>query len=73
MKVKTSVTLSASVLDEIDKMEGPRSKVIEQAVLEFLQRQQRQAREQRDLNILNRAAEQLNRETEEILGFQVKL
>jgi metal-responsive CopG/Arc/MetJ family transcriptional regulator len=76
MKVKTSVTLSAATLQVIDELAGPgttRSGIIEQAVMEFVQRRQRQLREQKDLEILNRCAEQLNREVEDILAFQVEI
>ena len=76
MKVKTSVTLSAATLQAIDEFAGPgttRSGIIEQAVMEFVQRLHRQLREQKDLEILNRCAEQLNREVENILAFQVEI
>ena len=75
MKVKTSVTLSAAAIQAIDELAGPettRSAIIDQAVMEFVQRRHRQLREQKDLEILNRRAERLNREVEEILAFQVK-
>jgi metal-responsive CopG/Arc/MetJ family transcriptional regulator len=76
MKVKTSVTLSAATIQAIDELAGPettRSGIIEQAVMEFVQRRHRQLREQKDLEILNRCAEQLNREVEDILAFQVEI
>ena len=75
MKVKTSITLSASTIKAVDELAGPqmaRSRVIEQAVLEFVERRRRQAREQRDLEILNRSADRLNREIEDVLAFQVE-
>jgi len=75
MKVKTSITLSASTIRAVDELAGPkmaRSRIIEQAVLEFLERRRRQAREQRDLAILNRSADRLNREMEGVLAFQVE-
>ncbi len=62
MKVKTSITLSASTIKAIDELAGPemaRSRVIEQAVLEFVERRRRQSREKRDLEILNRSADRL--------------
>jgi metal-responsive CopG/Arc/MetJ family transcriptional regulator len=75
MKVKTSVTLSAATLKAVDELAGPgmaRSRIIEQAVLEFLERRRRQLRDQRDLAILNRSADRLNREIEDVLAFQVE-
>ena len=76
MKVKTSVTLSPETLDAIDDVAGARSsrsRVIEQAVLEFLERHFRAEREARDLEILNRAADELNLEVEDVLAYQVDL
>jgi len=75
MKVKTSVTLAASTLKAVDELAGPgmaRSRIIEQAVLEFVQRCRRQLRDQRDFAILNRSADRLNREVEDVLAFQVE-
>ena len=75
MKVKTSITLSSSTIEAIDELAGsevPRSRIIEKAVVEFVERRRRQLREARDLDILNRAAERLNRETEDVLAFQAE-
>ena len=73
--MKTSVTLSPSTLKAIDELAGPqisRSKLIEQAVLDFVERRRRQLREEKDLKILNRSANRLNRETEDVLEFQAE-
>ena len=75
MKVKTSITLAASTLRAIDQIAGKeknRSRVIERAVLDFVERHRRRVREARDLEILNRSADVLNREIEDILGYQVE-
>jgi len=75
MKVKTSITLSSAAIEAIDEVAGPgvpRSRIVEQAVLEFVDRRRRQQREARDLEILNRSADRLNRETENVLAFQVE-
>jgi metal-responsive CopG/Arc/MetJ family transcriptional regulator len=75
MKVKTSITLSASTIEAVDELAGPgmaRSRVIERAVLEFVERRRRQLREQKDLEILNRSADRLNREIEDVFAFQVE-
>jgi len=75
MKVKTSITLSPSTIEAVDELAGPgmtRSRVIEQAVLEFVERRRRRLREQKDLEILNRSADRLNREIEDVLAFQVE-
>jgi metal-responsive CopG/Arc/MetJ family transcriptional regulator len=73
MRVKTSVTIDERVLKAIDKAatrSRSRSRLIEDAALEFLARRARSAREARDLAILNEAAEALNREMEDVLAYQ---
>lgn len=76
MKHKTSVTLSPSTVRALDRLAARgsnRSRVVEQAVVEFVRRQARLAREAHDLAILNRAAPALNREMAEILDLQAEL
>lgn len=73
MRVKTSVTIDESVLRAIDKAtsrDRSRSRVIEDAAREFLARRARAAREARDLAILDKAADALNREMEDVLDYQ---
>ena len=75
MKVKTSVTLSSSTIAAIDELAGsgtPRSRIVEEAVMEYVERRRRQVREARDLKILNRAARRLNHEVADILEFQTE-
>lgn len=76
MKTKTSVTLSPDILLAVDKIAeqgSNRSRIIEQAIREFLERRQRRRRDARDLEILNRRADDLNPEMEDILAYQVEL
>jgi predicted transcriptional regulator len=76
MKMKTSVTLSPETLRAIDEIAGEmrgRSRVIELAVLEFIERRRRADRDARDLQILDRSADALNEEVEDILGYQVEM
>jgi len=76
MKVKTSVTLSGDLLDEIDRRSGEfrsRSEFLETAARGFLQQLDRTELEQRDLNIINRRAQVLNAEAEDVLSYQVPL
>ncbi len=47
-----------------------RSRLIEEAVVDFLARRKRAQREARDLAILNRHAESLNREVRDVLTYQ---
>jgi len=73
MKVKTSVTLSESVLAEVDQLlgvSGNRSALMEQALREFLANRRRRKRNAQDLEILNDHARALNREAEDVLEYQ---
>jgi len=75
MKQKTSVTLSPDTLRAIDEYAGGesnRSRVIERATLEFLARWRRERREARDLEILDRCADELNLEVEDVLAYQAE-
>ena len=76
MKQKTSITLSASLLKELDRIAGEdnsRSELIENAVREYICRIVRAERDQRDLEILNRSAKRMQREAKDALRYQVKL
>lgn len=73
MRVKTSVTIDEGLLRAIDKATSrgrSRSRIIEDAAREYLAGRARAARESRDLEILNAAAEALNREMEDVLAYQ---
>jgi metal-responsive CopG/Arc/MetJ family transcriptional regulator len=75
MKVKTSITLSPETLEAVDQLAGDssnRSRVIERAVLEFVERRRRAMRESRDLEILNRLADELNLEAEDVVAYQAE-
>lgn len=65
MKPATSGTPSKEIIDS----DAVRSRGTEEAATERV----RQRREQRDLEILNRNADQLNREVEEVLDYQAEL
>ena len=73
MKEKTSVTLSREVLAGIDRLAGPRlsrSAFIEDVLRQFLKAEARARRDARETELLNRAADELNREAEEVLEYQ---
>ena len=73
MRVKTSVTIDERVLRAIDKVTTrtrSRSRVLEDAAREYLSRRDRATREARDLAILDSAADELNREMEDVLAYQ---
>lgn len=76
MRVKTPITLSPSTLAALDTITEPtanRSKMIERAILEFLDRRRQRTRNARDLEILDRSAAELDREMDDFLALQVDL
>ncbi len=62
MKIKISVTLSAEIVYRLDRLVGPGGN--RSAGLE------RHRRDARDLEILNRESKKLNREAQDVLGYQ---
>lgn len=76
MKVKTSITLEASLLKAIDKLTGKsgrsRSAFIERAIREFIAAGQRQLRDERDRTIIDAHAEELSDLMEDVLRYQVE-
>ena len=76
MKTKTSITISADVLQLIDKHvkgEGNRSAFIEVAIRAYLEMVERQQRDKNDLSVINRNATKLNREAVDVLRYQAEL
>lgn len=76
MKIKTSITLSKYLLEAIDSMTeeyGNRSRVIEEALKEFITHKNRKLRDRKDLELINTNADLLNDEAKDILGYQVKM
>jgi metal-responsive CopG/Arc/MetJ family transcriptional regulator len=73
MKLKTSITLSADVLAAIDDLAGgtgARSAFIEGVLRRYLRQRARAAAGAAELERLNRAADRLNAEAEDVLGYQ---
>jgi metal-responsive CopG/Arc/MetJ family transcriptional regulator len=73
MKAKTSITLSGEVLARIDRLAGAkrsRSAFIERILLSYLADRARAARNARDLERINRAADELNAEVADVLKDQ---
>lgn len=73
MKEKVSIALSKEVLVRIDRMAGAgqsRSAFIETVLAQYLDKQARVQVEARDLELLNRAADELNAEVEDVLRYQ---
>jgi metal-responsive CopG/Arc/MetJ family transcriptional regulator len=76
MKIKTSITLSEELIQSIDELFGGRknrSEFIEKAVRDYVERQTQRERDLKDLDILNKKADKLNREAEDVLHYQVDL
>jgi predicted transcriptional regulator len=73
MKEKTSITLSPETLAEIDQLAGnrlSRSAFIEHVLKQFLVRRKTAAEQARDLELLNKSADELNFEAAEVMSFQ---
>ncbi|MGD0098267.1 MAG: hypothetical protein ABSB60_17425 [Terracidiphilus sp.] len=73
MKAKTSITLSVHLLIQIDKLIGERasrSAYIEKVLTDHLRETERQAIQQRDLELINASADILNAEAEDALEYQ---
>jgi metal-responsive CopG/Arc/MetJ family transcriptional regulator len=76
MKVKTSITLSEDLLRSIDKRLSDfksRSEFLEIAAREHLARMEREKAARRDIEIINRHADELNAEAEDVLAYQKPL
>ena len=76
MKIKTSITLSEELISEIDELSsqyGNRSRLIEQALRDFLAAEAKRRRDLQDSEILNQRADALNKEAEDVLSYQVEV
>lgn len=76
MKVKTSITLSEELLEQIDLLPTPhqnRSAFLETAAWVYIEQLRREEQAARDLEILNRRADYLNSEVADALQYQVPL
>lgn len=75
MRLKTSVTLAQDVLAAIEAVtrEGEsRSQVIERLLRESFAARERAAIDERDCEIINMYANELNEEAIDVLGYQVE-
>ena len=74
MKVKTSVTLSRDLVEAIDRQTGShrsRSDFIEATLRSCMEQIARNELNARDLETINRRADRLNREAQDVLDYQV--
>jgi metal-responsive CopG/Arc/MetJ family transcriptional regulator len=73
MKEKTSITLSKEVLAGVDRIAGSkqsRSAFIEAVLAQYLRKRARAQVEARDLELINKAANELTEEVDDILRYQ---
>ena len=77
MKVKTSITLSEDLVEAVDRrarqQDRNRSDFIETAIRVYIEQLARNERNARDLEILDRRADDLNREAADVLEYQAPL
>jgi len=70
VRVKTSITLPKELLGRLDRVDKNRSALLERAARAYLIQLERQARDLRDIAIIDRAADRLNREALDTLDYQ---
>ncbi|HWE85260.1 MAG TPA: hypothetical protein VG267_09975 [Terracidiphilus sp.] len=76
MKQKASISLSSDVLSEVDRnagTAGSRSEFIENVLREYFKAKVREALNARDVELINRHADYLNREMEDVLRYQAPI
>jgi len=70
VRVKTSITLPQDLLGRLDQIDKNRSALLERAARAYLAQLDKEQLDRRDLEIINRNADRLNREAEDVLGYQ---
>jgi len=76
MKKKTSITLSSDLLKEIDRgagKNGSRSEFIENVLREYFKAKVREAISARDIELINKHADSLNREARDVARYQAPI
>jgi metal-responsive CopG/Arc/MetJ family transcriptional regulator len=74
MKIRTSITVDKGLLETVDKLSGQyrnRSEFIETALQAYVAQITRQEQNANDLEIINRRANDLNKEALDVLEYQV--
>ncbi len=72
---KISVTLPQDLLNSLDEIVGKtrkRSKIIEKALRDFVAKEKRGELNRRDIEIINKNADLINRQVEETLELQAE-
>jgi metal-responsive CopG/Arc/MetJ family transcriptional regulator len=75
MKIRTSVNVDKRLLETVDKLSGKddRSGFIEAALRAYIAQLVRHEQNVKDLEIINRRADDLNQEALDVLDYQVAL
>jgi metal-responsive CopG/Arc/MetJ family transcriptional regulator len=76
MKIRTSIAVDQALLKKADKLSRRyrnRSEFIEAALRAYVARGTRNEKKSRDLEIINRRADDLNQEALDVLDYQVAL
>jgi len=75
MRVRTSVTLPKELLIEIDALAGKkhkRSAIVESALRDYVAKKSNGELNRRDIEIINKNADLINKQVEETLEFQAE-
>ncbi len=70
VRVKTSITLPQGLLRRLDRLDRNRSAILERAAEAYLADLERKQRNRRDIEIIDRNADRLNREALDALEYQ---
>lgn len=75
MKVRTSVTLPRELLIKLDALAGKkhkRSEIVESALRDYVAKEKSKDSNNRDIEIINKNADLINKQVEETLKFQAE-
>jgi metal-responsive CopG/Arc/MetJ family transcriptional regulator len=70
VRIKTSITLPKELLSRLDRVDKNRSALLERAARAYLAQLEGQARDRKDMEIIDHIAERLNREAMDTLKYQ---
>jgi metal-responsive CopG/Arc/MetJ family transcriptional regulator len=70
VRIKTSITLPEELIRRLDRVDVSRSSLLERPAVAYLTDLERQKRDRRDVEIINRNAARLNREVKDTLEYQ---
>jgi metal-responsive CopG/Arc/MetJ family transcriptional regulator len=76
MRAQVSIPVSENLLKEVDEYIGysrNRSAFIEEAIKAYLVLKRKLNRDQRDLELINSSADELNHEADDVLDYQVEI